>query len=227
MDGGEGSRSEASLVSPSLPLDPVLPRNQDGQAIGAKGRKTRRRLLDAASLLLHNGGLGDLKVADVARLAGISPPTFYLYFQDVDDLVLTVVNEHTQSTPALLAMIETPWEGESRAEARAFVEAYMRVWDSHAAIFRVRNLAAEAGRPGFYAAREAAVHPLLERLAGRIARAQANGGPPADLDPQALAGVVVALLERLSAVAQPSGQGSSLREAGLQEAAAYVLATMI
>ena len=63
-------------------------RNQSGQAMGAKGLKTRLRLIEATDELLKTKSLRDLTVSDITRLANTSASTFYLYFTDVPEAVL-------------------------------------------------------------------------------------------------------------------------------------------
>jgi AcrR family transcriptional regulator len=62
----------------------------DGRALGQRGARTRRRLLDATSQLLETEGIRDLRVVEIARVVGTSPATFYQYFRDVDDAVLAL-----------------------------------------------------------------------------------------------------------------------------------------
>jgi AcrR family transcriptional regulator len=56
----------------------------------------RRRLLEAASDLIHEQGMPALRVEDVARRAGLSVGTFYLYFESKDELFAHVVVEYTE-----------------------------------------------------------------------------------------------------------------------------------
>jgi AcrR family transcriptional regulator len=196
--------------------------NQDGQAIGSKGQKTRRRLIDATAALLEQHALHDIRVADIALRAGTSSPTFYLYFNDVADAALVAITEHSQSTPQLLEMIGADWQPDPEAAALIFVQSYVRVWASQGAIFRARNLAAEED-PRFYAAREQAVRPLLDAFAARIARGQCAGHIPPGLHPLSAAGVLIALLERLAAIAGRQTGESGITADSTIAAAAYVV----
>ncbi len=196
--------------------------NQDGQAIGSKGQKTRRRLIDATAALLESHALHDIRVADIALRAGTSSPTFYLYFHDVADAALAAISEHSQSTPQLLEMIAADWQPDPDAAALAFVQTYVHVWKSQGAIFRARNLAAEED-PRFYAAREQAVRPLLDAFAARITRGQKAGTLPAGLHPLSSAGVLIALLERLAAIAGRQTGDLGITAESTIVAAAYVV----
>jgi len=54
---------------------------------------TRRRLIEAATRLVRERGLSGLSASAVAREAGIAQPTFYVHFQDKDDLLNTIAAE--------------------------------------------------------------------------------------------------------------------------------------
>ena len=58
--------------------------------------EARRRLLEASNELIHEQGVPQLRVEDVASRAGLSVGTFYLYFDGKDDLFANLVIEHTQ-----------------------------------------------------------------------------------------------------------------------------------
>lgn len=173
-------------------------RNQLGQAMGAKGIQTRRRLLEATETLLNATPLRELRVAQIVRLAGTSAATFYVYFNDVSEAVLALIGELSQSPPNMLALIGEPWRGEGALDrAHEFVAAYVEHWQTHAAAFRVRNLASDEGDGRFSQLRIAAVSPLLGAIAERIAARQAAGGLPQDLHPPSTAGALLALVERI------------------------------
>lgn len=58
-----------------------------------KGERTRRRLMDAARLLLARDGYHDLKVTEVTQTAGVAAGVFYTYFTDKNALVLDLLDE--------------------------------------------------------------------------------------------------------------------------------------
>ena len=58
--------------------------------------EARRKLLEAASALIHEHGVPGLRVEDLVRRAGLSVGTFYLYFESKDDLFAHVVVEYTE-----------------------------------------------------------------------------------------------------------------------------------
>lgn len=57
--------------------------------------EARQRLLDAAEDLVEEYGEADIRVNDVAKMAGLSVGTFYLYFDGKADLLVQLVQERT------------------------------------------------------------------------------------------------------------------------------------
>jgi AcrR family transcriptional regulator len=196
--------------------------------MGAKGLQTRRRLLQATETMLRTTPVRDLRVAEIAKAANTSTSTFYLYFQDVSEAVLAVANGVSQSTPEFMAQLDSAWEPERAfMRAQTLVESYVDHWTAHAAVFRVRNLAADEGDERFIAVREHAVRPIMRLMEERIRERQALGALPADLHAPSAAGVLMAMLERMGALlGQADGLPDETRR-GLTPAAAFVTAVLI
>jgi AcrR family transcriptional regulator len=169
--------------------------------MGAKGLQTRRRMIGATEELLKSKPLRELRVSDIARAAKTSTSTFYLYFQDVPEAVLAVISEVSQSTPSFLSIVGAPWEeADAYDRAQHFVETYFEFWQTHGALFRVRNLAADEGDVRFVEARANSVRPLLQALAARIEERQGLGALPRDLHALSTAGALLAMIERIAVI---------------------------
>ena len=198
--------------------------NQNGQKLGAKGARTRQRLIDATIGLLETVGLRDATVAQVAKVAGTSSATFYVYFEGVAEVVLAALESAEQVTDEMMALLEGNWSGPLGDDlARRFVQGYVSQWQKHRTVFRVRNLAGEEGDARFVEARYKLVRPLVEVLAGKIARARLAAGLTLDVEPTAIAGTLLIMLERLGAVAPITADGDGMNGAGLIAAAAWFL----
>lgn len=172
----------------------------DGRELGRRGEATRRRLLDATAELLRDHGVRDLRVVEITRSVGSSPATFYQYFRDAPEAVLALAEEVGEDFAPLGAALDVDWSGpDGLAAARDFVEGFIDYWDEHRAVLRTRNLAAQEGDERFREARNAALRPLLERIAARVARGQDSGTVSGELAPTAAAAALMAMLERMAA----------------------------
>lgn len=218
-------RQTASLTDPRPVCESY---NHYGQKIGSKGERTRQALIDATVKLLESHGLRDVSVSDVAREAGTSPATFYVYFRGVPEVVLAALEGASQTSPELEELIGRDWlEDQPEQQAQRFVEAYTTLWNRNGTVFRVRNLAAEEGDERFYRARMNAARPMMEGIAAAVARAQQAGRLPAALSPRACAGTMLMMLERLSAVGPMTQESDGLSYASLKAAAAHTVAAML
>lgn len=199
--------------------------NQNGQRIGAKGQRTRQRLIDVTVELLQTHGLRDLTVAEVARVAETSSATFYVYFDGVPDVVLAALENSSQTSPRLLALVDEDWVGnDGLGKAREFVELYCSLWNENATVFRVRNLAAEEGDQRFIEARRNSVRDLLDRMARHINVARDAGRVAPTLDGLANAAAILILLERLAAVGSLMNQQEGPSYGHIKESAADMVA---
>jgi len=151
--------------------------SKDGnyRKLGAKGQRTRQQLIDATVALLETSGLRDLSVVDVARAANTSPATFYVYFRGVPEAVLAALENASQTSPELEALIDRDWLAPGAVEhSLAFVECYTALWNQNRNIFVVRNLAAEEGDARFYEARMRQARPMMAAISKQVSRAQAR-----------------------------------------------------
>jgi AcrR family transcriptional regulator len=172
----------------------------DGRPLGARGVRTRRRLLDATAALLETHGIRDLRVVDIARQVETSPATFYQYFRDVEDAVLALAGEVGESTAPLLAVLAGPWDAVGGLDsARALVEGFVDFWDLNRAVLRTRNLAAQEGDRRFRDVRNRALEPFTDGLAEHVRVAQRAGSVAPELSAAAAGAALVALLERMAA----------------------------
>ena len=171
--------------------------DQTGRVLGPRAQSTRRRLLDATAELLEARSLRDLRVADITRLVGASPATFYQYFRDVEDAVLELARRATDGMPAIVEMIEGDWSGAGGLDrARRIADAFVRHWDEHRAALRIRNTASDEGDARFQAVRQKAMLPVLGAFAAQI---EHRRGHDTGEHPHAAAAALGAILERLAA----------------------------
>jgi AcrR family transcriptional regulator len=201
--------------------------NHQGQTMGAKGTKTRERLMEATHDLLRTKPLRELSVADIAKRAKTSTSTFYLYFADVPEAVLAVIGQVTLSTPSMLGQLSACWRGATPEDAaRKFVHDYVGHWRTHDALFRVRNLAADEGDARFGEARYESIRALLALIADRVAERQGAGELPQDLHANSAAGALLAMLERIAVTPTIDRDGPVTLET-ISRAAAIFVTTLV
>ena len=118
------------------PAEPEIPEGADGRALGEKGVRTRRRLLEAAEQVFADLGYHDASIVKITEAAGVSQGTFYLYFsgkQEVFDVLVEDLNTRLRH-----AMSEASAKGDTRMEVeRLGFEAFFRFTAEHPALYRV------------------------------------------------------------------------------------------
>ncbi len=164
------------------------------RALRSQGRRTMRRLLDAALRAIDERGYHATRVQDVVDIANTSHGTFYLYFSNKEDLVraLTVeaASEATKMSRAMSDAGSTlqldSWEG-----LRRWVGGYSTLWSRYAPLFRswtdlvsIDEGVADQIRRMVLAHRDA--------IAARVAEIDRDPR----LDPEVAGTAVIALLDR-------------------------------
>jgi len=120
----------------------------DGDAVGApaskrvlrsQGRRTMRRLLDAAMVAFDKRGYHATRVNDVVEIAKTSHGTFYLYFSNKEDLLRALVSEAATEAQKLYdALSSLPAQGDAPRweDVHGWIRAYSELWTRYAPLFR-------------------------------------------------------------------------------------------
>ncbi len=164
------------------------------RSLRAQGRRTMRRLLDAAMKAIDERGYHGTRVQDVVDIANTSHGTFYLYFSNKEDLIRALTIEATSEaanvtsavTEAGSALDTASWE-----HLRQWVADYSAMWLRYAPLFRSwTDLAAIDEGVGDQIRRMLVAH--TDAMASRIRSSEA----PQGLDPEVAGMAVVAMLDR-------------------------------
>jgi AcrR family transcriptional regulator len=103
----------------------------------AQGRRTRRRLSDAALRVFARRGFHQARVDDIVRAARTSHGTFYLYFANKEDLLRSLAADCAAAFAELAARVpEVPADRDGNA-LRAFVDEYLAVSVRYGVVIRV------------------------------------------------------------------------------------------
>jgi AcrR family transcriptional regulator len=199
----------------------------DGRVIGRRAIQTRRRILDATAALLRQQGALDLKVIDVAREVGTSPATFYQYFADVEDAILCLAGELVERVPEFAGQIDGEWTAPGGLDrARRLVADYTRFWDEHGAVLRIMHLRADEREKRFRRVRNAYNDGFMRAMVAVVRDAQATGRLPASMDPDATAGAMLAVLDRVPSYRESFERRGTSREAMVETIAVILHATL-
>ncbi|MFV8817975.1 TetR/AcrR family transcriptional regulator [Haliea sp. E17] len=170
-------------------------RNLHGQKMGRKGRETRQRIMDVTLEMLKSRSYKDLTVSDVAFEADVSSSTFYVYFEDIEDVLFACVQAAALNLDPLYEVFNVPWTPENlEANIRKFVDIYGELWEKYRIELRVRNLEADQGNLRFLNMRIETTRGLLQALGKKIA--QIN---PSLENPQQIAIAIHAAMGALAA----------------------------
>ncbi|MDT5102883.1 MAG: hypothetical protein QOI25_396 [Mycobacterium sp.] len=159
----------------------------------ARGRNTKRRLLDAGATVLAAKGYHATRVDDVVKLAETSHGTFYLYFSNKEELFRALAAEVAEDMQALAEALGPLRAGPAgRARLQQWITEFVELYRKHGPVIRAWTEAeiggSEFGRLGT---------DLLTQFTGVIV-ARISEVAPADLDPAIASLVLVAMLERLN-----------------------------
>jgi len=174
--------------------------NKSGQSLGRKGRRTRASILTGANQLLREAPWGALTVAAIAKQADISAPTFYLYFEDVGEVLLAMLEDVREESDQVLALLTEPWPvDEIYPRAFRFTRAYFDFWMRHVPLLRARNNLSDQGDLRFRESRMQGAMPFAFGL-GEKFRDIRRGDCDDVVEGRGMAAVVMTALERLATV---------------------------
>ena len=115
--------------------------NLNGQRLGRKGRDTRDRIIAAAHEILAEQSGATITLSEVARRASLRMGSLYLYFADLTELVLAML-EPVMATAeeAYVGLVRAWWsDNELGVRTQEFVCAYHLFWVQHSNLLHLRN----------------------------------------------------------------------------------------
>lgn len=173
---------------------------KNGALLGRKGKATKKALMDAASRLLTKVSPMSLSAAAISKEAGTSPATFYVYFENVEDILWALCSELSQDTSKLF-----PHENFLRDDARLeedaleFVTGYCDIWANDGLLMLYRNMEADRGNKRFNELVLKIGLPILQGLTDRIVEAAPADHPISRHDANAEAVVFIAAMDKIAA----------------------------
>ena len=160
----------------AAPVKPVS-HNLSGQRLGRKGRDTRERIIAATNDLLARSNDAPISLSAVAREASLGMTSLYLYFTDLTELLLAVLEPvMAGAEDAYLGHLRNRWPDEMlNAHCLEFVAAIHGFWHRNSTILHLRNSMSEQRDKRMMANRVNAARPVIAMLVEQM-----------DHDPEAL-----------------------------------------
>ena len=107
------------------------------RVLRTQGRRTRARLVEAGLKVLAQRGYQAARVDDVVQLAKTSRGTFYLYFDDKQDLFRALAHAAADDMAALADDLGPVGAGpDGCVELRRFLHAFHETYERHGAVIR-------------------------------------------------------------------------------------------
>ncbi len=206
---------------------PVRGRANNTRSKLAKSEATRQRLCEATEALLEQKPLRLLKVTDITVAASVSPATFYVYFADVEEAVLAVLDAIQTDMPDFGQYLANVGPDRLESSIRAMVVAYLSFSERHYAVLRVRNLAADEGQIKFREARRKMLHGLQDSLQAKIEERRGHTVGKDKAPAAAITIVLMGALERLAAFARTQLGGRDITRRKLIDATVVVISATL
>ena len=139
--------------------------------MGRKGRETRAKIMNVALEMLQHRSYKDLTVSQVAQEAGVSSSTFYVYFEDIEDVLFACVQAAALDLGDLWSILNDDWNRSNlESQVRKFVGTYNKLWEKYRVELRVRNLEADQGNLRFLNIRVETTRDILQSLGKKVAQ---------------------------------------------------------
>ncbi len=113
-----------------------------GRELGAQGRLTVRRLLEAGLAEFDERGYQAVRVDDVVRRAKTSHGTFYLYFANKDDLFRTLMKDALHDMQLITDDFPVVTSNQAGKDAlRLWIHRFTDTYAAHATVIRILSQA--------------------------------------------------------------------------------------
>lgn len=98
---------------------------------------TNRVLRQAATEVIAERGYAATTIDDIVERAGVSRATFYLHFNDKEDVVNALLADALTIVPSYYATLDDALESGEREKLRSWVEVIVSWYDENGAVFAI------------------------------------------------------------------------------------------
>lgn len=140
-----------------------------------RGRRTLRRLLDAAAIEFGEKGFHEASISGITTRAGTALGSFYTYFDSKDEIFRALVQDLSDSVRGAAARARQV-ERDALAIEKASLEAFLAFAREHKEIYRIIDEAEFVDPASFRAHYQSTAMRILERLRAGAATGELRPG---------------------------------------------------
>lgn len=127
--GGGVSNSGMPRTSPRPSARPR--RTGPAEDLGAKGSRTKARILEEARQLMLTKGYDATTIEDITEAAGIRRASFYTYFRSKQDVLMALGEDAEEAGKAAAQRLGRLSTNATLEDVTQWVEEYLAFWDAH------------------------------------------------------------------------------------------------
>ena len=128
-----------------------------------RGRRTRRKLLDAATLEFGDKGFHEASISGITRRAGVALGSFYTYFESKEAIFQALVRDFSEGVKDAAASALQAGASALDRERDA-LRAFLEFASINKEIYRIIDEAEFVDPPSYRAHYETTAHRILDRL---------------------------------------------------------------
>ncbi len=192
--GHRADRGRGVNLLPSLPFDGTVDGGEPAsrRSLRSQGRRTMRKLLDAAMVAFDQRGYHNVRINDVVTIANTSRGTFYLYFSNKEDLLRALVAEAgAEATDLYSDLVTRRMDGVAWDDIRVWIGRYSALWMRYAPLMRAwTDLATIDPELG------AQMRKTVDMMSGAMAARIKANNPRLKVDRLAAGVAILAMIDR-------------------------------
>ncbi|WP_144098336.1 TetR/AcrR family transcriptional regulator [Croceicoccus sediminis] len=144
--------------------EPTSDTRQDKEPRTERGRRTLRKLLDAAAIEFGEKGFHEASISGITRRAGTALGSFYTYFDSKDEIFRALVSDMSGMVRTQSAQAVTPDMSPIEVETAA-LSGFLQFAREHKEIYRIIDEAEFVDPASFRKHYESTAQRIAERLA--------------------------------------------------------------
>lgn len=141
----------------------------------ARGRKTLRKLLDAAALEFGERGFHDASITGITQRAGTALGSFYTYFDSKDEIFRALVKDLSDGVREAVKARHDP-QAQALEQEREALTAFLQFAREHKEIYRIIDESEFVDPASFRAHYQNTASRMYERLQSGTAKGELREG---------------------------------------------------